>query len=462
MKRYDTIIIGTGQSGPSMAGALTGKGQKVAIAEGYKIGGSCVNYGCIPSKTIRASARVAYLARRAADFGVNVGEVNVDMNAVIDRKARRVGDAHDGVEKWLRNMDNLDLYEVYAEFEGTENGFHRVRVEDEVIEAPRVYLNVGARPNIPPIDGLENVDYMTNEGILEQRTLPEHLLVLGGGYISLEMGQAFRRFGSEITIIEAMSSIIHREDEDIRDAVRGILTDEGITVHEGKRAIKAEQADDGTITLTLEAKDGTKSTVSGSHLLVAVGRIPNSDKLNLEAVGVETDKRGYITVDDHLQTNVEGIFVLGDANGRGAFTHTSYQDFEIALDNFNGGDRKVSDRIMAYNLYIDPPLGRVGMSEQEARESGRNILMAIKPMSHIGRALEQGEMQGLIKVLVDADTEQIVGAAVLGFQGDDVIQVISYFMYTGASYKVMQNALPIHPTISEFFPTILGELKPLD
>lgn len=462
MKRYDTIIIGTGQSGPSMAGALTSKGQKVAIAEGYKIGGSCVNYGCIPSKTIRASARVAYLARRAADFGVSTGEVKVDMNAVIDRKAKRVGTAHDGVENWLENMDGLDLYRVYAHFEGTENGMHRVRMGDEVVEAPRVYLNVGTRPRIPPIEGLENVPYMTNEGILEQRTLPEHLISLGGGYISLEIGQAFRRFGSEVTIVEAEPSIIHREDEDIRNAVRDILTGEGISIHEGKKAVKAEQAEDGTITVTLEAKDGTRSTVSGSHLLVAIGTVPNSDKLNLDSVGVKTDQRGIIPVDDHLHTNVPGIFVLGDANGRGAFTHTSYQDFEIALDNFNGGNRKVSDRIMAYNLYIDPPLGRVGMSEQEARKSGKNILMAIKPMNQIGRALEQGETQGLIKILVDGDSEQIVGAAVLGFHGDDVIQVISYFMYTGASYKVMQNALPIHPTIAEFLPTILGELKPLE
>lgn len=462
MKRYDAIIIGTGQAGPALAGQFTSNGMSVAIAEGYKIGGSCVNYGCIPSKTIIASARAAHMARRGADFGVNTGAVKVDMNAVIDRKANRVGDAQGGLEAWLRGIDTLDVYDVYASFEGTENGLHRVRMGDEVIESERVYINTGARHRVPDIEGLDSVDYLTNEGILEQRTLPEHLVILGGGYIALEMGQAFRRFGSDVTIIESSESIVKHEDEDIRDHIRGILTNEGITVIEGKRAVNAAQAADGTKTLTLQAADGTQSTISGSHLLVAVGRTPNSDKLNLDSVGVETNERGYIITDEYLQTTVPGIWAMGDVNGRGAFTHTSYQDFEIVWDNFNGGTRKVTDRNMAYALYIDPPLGRVGMTEREARESGKNVLIATKPMSHIGRALEQGETQGMIKLLVDADTEQFLGAAVLGFHGDDVIQIISYYMATGASYKHMQNALPIHPTIGEFMPTILGELAPLE
>ncbi len=462
MKRYDTIIIGTGQSGPPLARALAEKGQKVAIAEGHRIGGSCVNYGCIPTKTIIASARAAHMARRGADFGVKTGPVEIDFARVMERKTERVHSAHSGLADWLRNTDDIDLYEVYAGFEGTEGGFHRVRVGDEVIEAPHVYVNTGTRANIPPIPGLDTVDYMDNEKILALEALPEHLVIIGGSYIGLEMGQAFRRFGSKVTIIEASASIISREDEDIRQIIAEVLTDEGITLLTERKVTETSQADSGQISITMEKPDGGREVVTGSHLLVAVGRLPNTPKLNLESVGVEMDKKEFIVVDDHLQTSVPGIWALGDVNGRGAFTHTSYQDYEIALDNINGGTRSLKERIMAYALYIDPPLGRVGMSEHEARESGRPVLMATKPMSSIGRALEQAETYGMIKLLVDAETEQFLGAAVLGYHGDDVIQIISYFMYTGASYKVMQNALPIHPTIGEFLPTILGELQPLE
>lgn len=461
MKQYDSIIIGTGQAGPSLAGALTKKGEKVAVAEGYKIGGSCVNYGCIPTKTLIASARVARMAQRGDEYGVITGDIQIDWDKVMARTHRRLNDARGGLENWLMGMKNLDIYPVYASFEGTRDGLHRVRMGDEVIAAPQVFLNTGTRPSVPQIQGLDTVEYLDSEGVLHLKERPEHLIALGGGYISLEMGHAFRRFGSKVTIIEGNETIIHNEDDDIIAEVERILGDEDVQIVAGRRTVEVSKDANGQITVTLEDRDGSRSTVTGTHVLVSVGRKPNVEKLNLEAVGVTLNERGYIGTDEHLQTNVPGIWAMGDVNGRGAFTHTSYQDYEIVLDHLNRGSRKVTDRIMAYALYTDPPLGRVGMSEKEARKSGRNVLMAVKPMSHIGRALEQGETYGLIKLLVDADTEQFLGAAVLGFHGDDVIQIVSYFMYTGASYKVMQNALPIHPTVGEFLPTILGELKPL-
>lgn len=442
-----------------MAGALVNMGLKVALAESNLIGGSCVNYGCIPSKTMIASARVAYLARRSADFGIHTGDVAVDINAVIDRVQNRSGSAREGLEGWLESLDNLDIYREHAAFDGRDGDLFRVRVGDDLIASERVYLNTGAKVFIPPIDGLDDVDYLTNHGILRLREIPEHLMILGGGYIGLEFAQAWRRFGSEVTLIEAKDRIANREDDDIIAEIERVFEAEGINILTGHKVVQAAQ--DGNITLTLETSDGEQKTLTGSHLLVAVGRRPNSDNMNLDSVGVETNERGYIIADEHLQTTTPGIYALGDVNGKGAFTHTSYYEFEVALDNFKGGNRSVAERNMAYNLYIDPPLGRVGMTEKEARDSGKNVLIATKPMSHIGRALEQGETFGLIKLLVDADTEQFLGAAVMGFHGDDVIQAISYFMATGASYKVMQHALPIHPTIAEFLPTILGELQPL-
>lgn len=460
--QYDAIIIGAGQSGPSLAADLANNGERVAIVEGYKIGGSCVNYGCIPTKTIIASARAVYLARRGDDFGFSTGgPVTVDLAKVMARKDKRVGEAQSGLENWLRTTDNLTVYDGYAVFDGKDGDDYRVRIGETLITAPRVFINTGTRNIVPPISGLNAVDYLDNEGILNLRTLPQHLLILGGGYIGLELGQAFRRFGSDVTIIEAAPTLIAREDEDVARAVQEILEAEGIRVLTEHKAIHVEQSPDGIITLTLEDNAGGQHTLSGSHLLVAVGRRPNSDQLNLQSVGITVDRRGYIQTTDTLQTSADGVWALGDVNGRGAFTHTSYHDYEIVRDNLRGEQRKVSDRNMAYAMYTDPPLGRVGMSEREARESGRVVLLAKKLMSHIGRALEQGETQGFIKLLVDAETEQFLGATVLGFHGDDVIQVISYFMATGASYKVMQRALPIHPTISEFFPTILSELQPL-
>jgi pyruvate/2-oxoglutarate dehydrogenase complex dihydrolipoamide dehydrogenase (E3) component len=457
-RRYDAIIVGAGQAGPSLAGQLVGEGQRVALIEGNRIGGTCVNTGCIPTKTIIASARVAYLARRAADFGVHAGEVTVDMAAVIDRKQARVEASRGGLEDWLRSLDGLDIHEGYGHFSGTGDGLHRLMVNGEEIAAPHVFLNTGASPFVPPIAGLESVGFLTNEGLLNLRELPAHLIILGGGYIGLEMAQAWRRFGARVTVIEANPVFLHREDRDIAAAIREILEGEGVQILTGQRAV--EVTPEGGVTVRTEAQDGHTAEFTGSHLLVAIGRRPNSAGLQLDAAGVATDERGYITVDAHLRTNVPGIWAMGDVNGRGAFTHTSYQDYEIVWDNLNGGVREL-DRPTTYALFIDPPLGRVGLSEDEVRAGGRAALMAVKPMARIGRALEQSETQGLIKLLVDAETRRFLGAAVLGYRGDDVIQAISYYMATGADITAMQHALPIHPTISEFLPTTLGELQPL-
>lgn len=379
----------------------------------------------------------------------------------MERMNKRRGDAHSGVDGWMRGLDNMTVYDGFGKFIGTKDGYHQVQVNDDVISAPEVFINTGAHAFVPPITGINDVDYLTNAEVLELDKVPEHLIVLGGGYIGLEFGQAFRRFGSKVTIVEAAPQIVVREDADIAESVMEILEAEGITVHTDTKATAVSQDADGTIHLTVESPD-SKTEITGSHLLVAVGRRPNTEKLGLASVGVETNERGYINTNEQLQTNIEGIWAIGDVNGRGAFTHTSYHDHEIVMDTLAGIDRQVSERNMAYAMYIDPPLGRVGMSEKEARESGKNVLMTTKPMSHIGRALEQGETFGMIKILVDADTEQFLGATVLGFHGDDVVQVVSYYMATEASYQLMKNALPIHPTISEFFPTLLGELKPLD
>ncbi|MDX1994951.1 MAG: mercuric reductase [bacterium] len=463
MKQYDAIVIGTGQAGPSMAAQLVERGQRVAIAEGYRFGGSCVNYGCRPTKTLIASAHAAHMAQRGADFGFQIEGFSVDWNRVRERVVGIIENTSDGIETWLRGTEGMDVFHCFASFNGIVDGKYQVQMGDEVVEAPRVFLNTGTRAYIPPIEGIETVNYLDSEKLLRLETLPKHLIILGGSYIGLEMGQAFRRLGSEVTIIETAECLIHREDDDIKDVVHRVFADEGITVHTSSKLYKVEPAEDGGIRAYVrDDADGREHVVTGTHWLLAIGRVPNTDKLNLASVGVEVNERGFVTVNEMLETTAPGIYALGDINGKGAFTHTSYHDYEIVRDNLlHGRNRKWTDRTTAYGLFIDPPLGRVGMSEKEARESGRKVLMAVKPMEKIGRAVEQAETAGLIKVLVDAETEQFLGAAALGFHGDEVIQVISYYMATGATFRPMLEALPIHPTVAEFLPTILSELAPL-
>ena len=454
---YDAIIIGTGQAGPSLAGRLAGAGMKVAIIERKLFGGTCVNTGCMPTKTLVASAYAIHMARRADDFGVVIdGRVTVDMKRVKARKDAVSEQSRKGVENWLKNMENCTVYEGHARFESPRE----VRVGTNLLTAERIFINVGGRATVPPIPGLDQVDYLTNSSIMEVNFLPPHLLILGGSYIGLEFGQMYRRFGSNVTILEMAPRLIQHEDEDVSQAVREILEREGISVRLNASCLSASKRGD-QVTVTVDCGSGA-AEVSGSHLLLAVGRQPNTDDLGLEKAGVLLDKRGYIVVDDELRTNVPGIWALGDCNGRGAFTHTAYNDFEIVAANILDNDhRRVSDRIQAYALYTDPPLGRAGMTVAEVQKSGRRAHVAQRPMTRVGRAIEKGETQGFMKLAVDADSGEILGAAILGTGGDEVIHCILDVMYCGAPYTALQRAMHIHPTVSELIPTILEELKPL-
>jgi len=453
---FDAIVIGTGQAGPSLAGRLTAAGMKVAVVERGKFGGTCVNTGCIPTKAMVASARAAYVARRAAEFGVDIGgPITVDMKRVKARKDEISGKSNTGVESWLKSMQNCTVYDAQARFVSP----HEVSVGSETLTAERIFINVGGRAIVPEIPGLSDVEYLTNSSMMQVDFLPRHLIILGGSYIGLEFGQMFRRFGSEVTIIENGPRLISREDEDVSAGVREILEAEGVDIRLNSHATSVAKDGDG-VAITLET-DGKSSEIGGSHLLLATGRRPNTDDLGLENAGVKTDYHGYIEVDDQLRSSVPGIWALGDCNGKGAFTHTSYNDFEIVAANLLDNDpRRVSDRITTYGLFIDPPLGRAGMTEAQVRASGRKALIGTRPMTKVGRAYEKSETQGFMKILVDAETKEILGAAILGTGGDEAIHCILDVMYARKPYTVIQRAVHIHPTVSELIPTMLGELKP--
>ena len=457
-KTYDAIIIGTGQAGPSLAVRLAGAGMKVAVIERKRFGGTCVNNGCIPTKTLVASARAAHMARNASEYGVMINSsIVVDMKKVKERKDGVVRRSNEGVEKWLKSTENLTVYEGHARF----GGAHQVRVGDELLEADKIFINVGGRASTPPLPGLDQVSYLNNSTMMGVDFLPGHLIVVGGSYVGLEFAQMYRRFGSEVTIVEMGPRLIHREDEDISEAIKTILENEGIKIRLSAECIALENRGN-RVAVNVDCSTGDK-TVVGSHVLLAVGRVPNTADLGLESAGVSVDQCGYIQVDDQLRTNVSGIYALGDCNGRGAFTHTSYNDYEIVAANLLEGDqRRVSDRIRAYNLYIDPPLGRAGMTETEARKSGRKALVGKRPMARVARAVEKGETQGFMKVLVDAGTKEMLGASLLGIECDEVIHSILDVIYAKAPYTVIQRAMHIHPTVTELIPTMLGELKPLE
>jgi pyruvate/2-oxoglutarate dehydrogenase complex dihydrolipoamide dehydrogenase (E3) component len=453
---YDAIIIGTGQAGPALARRLVAAGWKVAIIERKRFGGTCVNTGCTPTKTLVASAYAAHVARRAADYGVTVhGAVDVDMKAVKARKDAVVAPSRDGVERSLRRLKGCRVYEGHARFVGPKE----VQVDTELLKADKIFINVGGRALVPPIPGLDRVPYLTNSSMMDVDFLPRHLIVLGGSYIGLEFAQVFRRFGSEVTVIELAPRLVAREDEDVSHAIADILKDEGIDIRVNSKVLEVEKRGND-VAVTVES--GAKSQVVGTHLLLAIGRRPNTDDLGLDKAGIVTDERGYIKVDDQLCTNVRGIWALGDCNGRGAFTHTSWNDFEIVAANLLDNDpRRVTDRIDAYALYIDPPLGRAGMTEAAVRKSGRPALIATMAMENVSRAFEKGETKGFMKILVDKETKQILGASLLGLAGDEAIHCVLDVMYAKAPYTVMQRAVHIHPTVSEFIPTMLGDLVPL-
>ncbi|MGO7584207.1 FAD-containing oxidoreductase [Rhizobium leguminosarum] len=453
MKSFDAIVIGGGQAGPFLAARMVEKGMKVALIERKFLGGTCVNAGCMPTKTLVASARAAHVARSGAVYGVNIpGEIAIDMKVVRARAETVTMNARNGLIGWFAGMDGMTVIYGHAGFEDPKT----VSVNGETLTAPRIFLNVGARPVIPDLPGINDIDYLTSTSIIHLDTLPRHLAVIGGSYIGLEFAQMYRRFGAEVSVIEHGPKLASREDEDISDAIADVLRSEGIDIHTGVSDIAFSRSSDGITVATDSAR------IDASHVLIATGRKPNTDDLGLDAAGVVTDKHGYITVDDRLATNVEGIWALGDCNGHGAFTHTSYNDFEIAAANLlDGDDRKVSSRILAYALYIDPPLGRVGMTEKQARASGRKIMISTRPMSRVGRANERGETKGFMKVIADAETKKILGAAILGIEGDEVIHGIIDAMNAGTTYPALQWSVPIHPTVSELIPTLLGDLKPV-
>jgi pyruvate/2-oxoglutarate dehydrogenase complex dihydrolipoamide dehydrogenase (E3) component len=455
-KSFDAIVIGTGQSGPPLAVKLAKAGQKVAVVERARFGGTCVNTGCIPTKTMVASARAAYIARRGSEFGVTInGTIGINMKRVKARKDETSGESRRGVEKQLRDTPNCSVYQGHARFVSDRE----VQVAEEILTAKQIFVNVGARAAIPAISGLGSVPYLTNSSILEIDFVPKNLIVVGGSYVGLEFGQMFRRFGSDVTILERGTQLLKREDEDISHAIRDILTNEGIKVQVNAECLELSKAGD-----EVEARSNNPDgyIVRGTHVLVAAGRKPNTGDLGLEKTNIKHNERGFIEVDEELRTSVPGVWAIGDCNGRGAFTHTSYNDYEIVAANLLDNDnRKVSDRIVCYAVYTDPPLGRIGMTETEVRRSGRKALIGKREMTKVGRAVEKGETQGFMKIMVDTNTKEILGAAILGTEGDEAIHCILDIMYAKAPYTVLQRAVHIHPTVSELIPTMLGKLDPV-
>jgi pyruvate/2-oxoglutarate dehydrogenase complex dihydrolipoamide dehydrogenase (E3) component len=458
-RSYDAIVIGSGQAGPSLAVRLAKAGMRTALVEREHLGGTCVNDGCIPTKTLIASARTAHVARRAADYGVHVGApVSVDMKAVKARKDGVVAESVDGLAKWIGATANLTLVWGHARFTGA----HTIEVNGETLAAPKIFINVGARAVLPKWPGIGDVPVLNNTSMMAVDTLPGHLLIVGGSYIGLEFAQMYRRFGAHVTVLEYGERLIAREDPEVSREIQAILEREGVRFRFSVRDARVAPGKEGQgVRVTIDPA-GAADEIEGSHLLAAVGRRPNTDDLGLDKAGIGTDGRGYITVDDELRTSVEGVWALGDANGRGAFTHTSYNDFQIVAANLlDGGKRRVSDRIGCYALFIDPPLGRVGMSEAEVRARGKPALVATMAMAHVGRARERGETQGFMKVLVDAESERILGVSLLGIEGDEVAHCLLDVMAAGVSYKAVRDAVHIHPTVSELIPTLLESLAPL-
>lgn len=457
-KMFDAIIIGAGQAGPALAVKCAKQGLHVALVERHLFGGTCINTGCIPTKTLIASAKVAHLARQANEFGVAItGSVAVDMKKVKARKDDMVLKYATAVEKWLNNTANCTVFKGHARFLNAKT----ISVGEEILEAEKIFINVGARANVPAMPGIEKISYFTNSTIMQVDFIPEHLIIIGGSYIGLEFAQMYKRFGAKVTIIEKADRLIPREDSDISDAIKKMLEEEGIIIKLNAECISFDSRD-GQIVTKINCTDPEKE-VLGSHVLMAIGRKANTDDLDLKKAGILADERGYIKVNDQLQTNVDHIWALGECNGKGAFTHTAYNDYEIVAANlFESIPRRVSDRILTYGLFTDPPLGRAGMTEMEAKQSGKNILIATRPMTQVKRAVIKGDARGFMKMIIDKDTQQILGAAIFGVEGDEVVQSILDVMYAKSPYTTIKNAVHIHPTVTELIPTMLGDLKSID
>ena len=453
---FDAIVIGTGQAAPALCARLDKEGLKTVLVERKLLGGTCVNVGCIPTKTLVASARAVHVARRGKEYGFRAKEVRVNMAAVKRRKDAVVKHSTDGVGKWIEGMRHVELVRGHARFTAA----NIIAANGRSFQAPKIFINVGARALVPDMPGVMDVPFLTNSSIMQVSALPEHLLIVGGSYIGLEFAQMYRRFGSKVTVVERAPKLLPREDDDVAAGIRSVLEREGVRIRTGAECMRLEKKAK-RVRVGLECDQGAPMA-EGSHVLLAVGRVPNTDDLGLEKARIKVDERGYIKVDDECRTNVEGVWALGDVNGRGAFTHTSYNDYEIVAANlFDGDHRRISERIPAYALFIDPPLGRAGMNESEARRSGRRVLAAKMPMDRVGRAREAGETQGFMKVLVDADSKQLLGASLLGLNADEVVHSLLDVMYARKPYTIIQRAMHIHPTVSELIPTLLADLKPL-
>ncbi len=458
---FDTIVIGAGQAGPFLAAKLVAQGYRVALIEARDLGGTCVNRGCTPTKTLRKSARVAYLARRAAEFGVRLGPVQVDFGVAMRRMRERVESSRQGLQAWLGSLEGLEIIKAHGRLAGRDGAAFVVQAGERSLRASRVVLNTGTRPFTPPIPGLSDVPYLDNESLLELDELPRKLLIIGGSYIGLEMGQIFRRLGSKVAVVETGPRLTSREDADISAAIAGMLREEGIDIHAGE-AIERVAPGDTAQGVCIQLTGGT--VIGGSHLLVATGRVPNTDDLGLETIGLPTNARGYIQTNLRLETAVAGVWALGDINQRGAFTHTSYHDHEILAENLAGGRRSADDRTGIYAMFTDPPLGHVGMYEAEARSlvaQGRRISQAVHAMKDVSRAKEESETTGLVKLLIDEDSGHFLGATILGIQADEIIQAIGLVMASGGTWRAVRDALPVHPTVTEFLPTIIDRRKPL-
>jgi pyruvate/2-oxoglutarate dehydrogenase complex dihydrolipoamide dehydrogenase (E3) component len=454
-RSFDAIIVGAGQAGPPLAARLTAAGMTVALVERKLVGGTCVNTGCMPTKTLIASARAMHMARRGPQFGVHVEKLTFDMKAAAARAREITRNAREANEAWLMSMDRLTFLRGHARLVGPSS----VRVGDEVLEAARIFLNVGGRATIPPIPGIADVPYLDNTDMVMLERVPEHLVVVGGSYVGLEFAQMHRRFGARVTVVERNDRLVSREDRDISQAIRAALEAEGVEVRTSADCI-ALRRDGDSIEVSVDCASGPP-VVAGSHVLFAVGRRPNTGDLGLEAAGVETDEKGFIRVDDRLRTTAEGIWALGECNGRGAFTHSAYNDFEIVAANLlDGAQRSLAMRVPAYALYTDPPLGRAGMTEEEARAAGHDLLLSVRPMTRVNRAVENGETTGLMKLVADARTRRILGAAIFGIGGDEAIHGVLDLMSAGQPVEALRWAVPIHPTVSELLPTLAQELRP--
>ena len=455
MKTHDAIVIGSGQGGVPLATNLADQGWSVALIEKGEVGGSCINYGCTPTKTMISSARMAHYARVAPEFGIHPGEIKVDMAAVVARKNEIVDSFRSGVLGQIDSSPNVTLYHGHGRFTAP----HQVGINGETLKSDKIFINTGTRPRFPALPGLDQVEVLTNRNIMDLQELPAHLIALGGSYLGLEFGQMFRRLGSEVTVVEMSDRIAAREDAEVSDSLREALEAEGMKFHLGSTATKVEKTADG-LEVTVKKKDGTTERIKGTHLLMSIGQVPNSDDLGLDKAGIATDKNGYIQHNGKLETNIPGIWVLGDVKGGPAFTHVSYDDYLVIFDNLvNGKNRTIDNRVVPYALYTDPELGRFGLTEREARAKGYRLKIGSLPMSHIARAIERGETRGLMKIVINADNDRILGATILGADGGELVQTLMTLMRANAPYTLFENAMFIHPTLTEGFFALMANVE---